>query len=166
MKKGLFVIAAFLFSGAVSAQEVSTTATHSVTAQNKSVNTATSGQTTAKAGKSNVNTASSSTASADFSKESNATVTSEGKSVISAEKATGELKNSVNNQADIAVEGTQHAVNVTNETAVETRSSLKSAVKTTGKVVSSHSVNAVTGIKTLPVKPSVRVGTNVGVGLK
>ncbi|PSL21487.1 hypothetical protein [Chitinophaga ginsengisoli] len=176
MKTTLFVMAAFLFSGAVSAQNATVKTTQSATIGTSSVNGKASTQTASQADikPGNVKTAAAGTAntSTGINAKNGTAIASEGKTNISAaSEHAGALKNGASSTTNATVKSTQHistgvnseikqtAVGATNATVKSTQNvaaTVNSDVKQTavGTKATVKSVDAGVANHTKAVTPS------------
>lgn len=140
MKTTLFVIAAFLFSGVVSAQKASVNTTQSATVGTSSVNGAAStqaaSQTDIKSAHVNANSA------------TNATV-----------KSTQHTKAAINNETKQAVVGTKATVK-----SLETTTGTKTRIAASSSVKAARAVHK--NLKTPSIRTTNSLRTNMKVGLR
>ncbi|SHM86327.1 hypothetical protein [Chitinophaga sp. CF418] len=182
MKTTLFVVTAFLFSGAVFAQKATVKTNQSATIGTNSVNGTASAQTVSQADikPDNVKTGTNGAANAStgITTKNSTAVASEGKANISAATEHADaLKNSVNSTSSATVKSTQNisaaAGSEIKQTAVGTKATVKSVdagVKNHTKVAASSSVKAVgavhNNLKAPSIKPAAHIGANMKVGLR
>lgn len=156
MKTTLFVIAAFLFSGAVFAQNATVKTTQSATAGTNSVNGTASAQTVSqtdiKPGNVKTGTEGAANASTGINTKNGTALASEGKTNISATtEHASTLRNGVNSTTNATVKGTQHAATAVNseikQTAVSTTSTTVKSTQNVAIAANSDVKQATVGTK-------------------
>ena len=169
MKTTLFVIAAFLFSGAVFAQNATVKTTQSATVGTNSVNGTASAQTASQAdikpGNVKTGTEGAANGSTGINTKNGTAIASEGKTNIAAATATEHadaLKNGVNSTTSATLKNTQHAATAVNSEIKQTAVSTGSAtVKSTQNVA----ITANTDVKQATVGTTAAV-KSVDAGVK
>lgn len=184
MKTTLFVIAAFLFSGVVSAQKANVKTTQSASVETNSVSGKASAQTASQADIKPGNVKAGTEGTADLSTNNNnknsVALSSEGKTAVSAATETGkanELKNTANSATTATVKSTQNTTAAVHsdvkQTVAGTKATVKSVdagVRTKAKIAASSSIKTVgavhNNLKTPVIKTAANLKTNMKVGLR
>jgi len=169
MKTTLFVIAAFLFSGAIFAQKTTVNTTQSATVGTNSVNGTASAQTASqadiKSGNAKTGTEGAANVSTGVNTKKGTAIASEGKTTISAATATEHadaLKNRVNSTTSATVKSSQHAAATVNS---EIKQTAVSTGNTTVKSTQNVAIAANSNVKQATVGTTAAV-KSVDAGVK
>ncbi|MCF6402547.1 hypothetical protein L3C95_11655 [Chitinophaga filiformis] len=176
MKTTLFVIAAFLFSNAIFAQQATVKTTQSATVGTNSVNGTMSGQTHAQADvkSGNVKTASTGAANAStgVNTKNSTAIAAQDKTNISAAATehADVLKNSVNSASGVTVKSTQNTTTAVNsdikENAVGTSNVAVKSTQNAATAVNNDIKQTAAGTINTTVKSTQNVGTAVNSEIK